>query len=105
MTAIAIALAAVAASASSGVERPITVEGPGRVAVELDRDVYAEARADLGDIRVVDDAGRRVPFVIDRDAPGPAQPLHPAVLNRGFVAGRTATATLDFGQKVSKSVG
>jgi hypothetical protein len=103
VTAIAIALVAVATAGPSGVERPITVEGAGRVAVELDRDVYAGARADLGDIRVVDDAGRRVPFVIDRDAPSAPQPLHPVVLNRGFVAGRTATATLDFGQKLSKS--
>ena len=92
-----------AGSEQPAFERPITTEGPGRVAVDLDRDVYAGARADLADVRVVDDTGRRVPFVLDREAPAPPQPLRPAVLNRGFVAGRTATATLDFGQKVRKS--
>jgi uncharacterized protein DUF3999 len=98
-----LALLAVVASDHPAVERPIAVDGPGRVAVELDRDVYAGARADLGDVRVVDDASRRVPFVIDRDAPEPPQPLNPVVLNKGFIPGRSATATLDFGQKVRKS--
>ncbi len=103
MRAALLALLALAGTDRPAVERPIAVEGPGRVAVPLDRDVYAEARADLGDIRVVDDTGRRVPFVIDRDAPEPPPPLHPVVLNRAFVAGKTAIATLDFGQKVRKS--
>ncbi|HJS57084.1 MAG TPA: DUF3999 family protein [Vicinamibacteria bacterium] len=99
------ALVALLGLAGSGplVERPIAVDEPGRVVVHLDRDVYAEARVDLGDVRVVDDSRRRVPFVIDRDIPEAPEPLHPVVLNRGFVGGRTATATLDFGQRVRKS--
>lgn len=99
------ALVALLGLAGSGplVERPIAVDEPGRVVVDLDRDAYAEAGVDLGDVRVVDDSGRRVPFVIDRDMPEAPKPLHPVVLNRGFVGGRTATATLDFGQKVRKS--
>lgn len=102
MTSLLALLALAAGSDRPAYERPVATAGPGRVAVALDRDVYAGARADLGDIRVVDDAGKRVPFVIDRDAPEPPQPLHPAILNRGFVAGKTAGATLDFGQKVRK---
>lgn len=98
-----VALLALAGSDGPAFERPIAISGPGRVVVDLDRDVYAGARADLGDIRVVDDTGRSAPFVIDRDAPTPPAPLHPVVLNRGFVAGRSATATLDFGRKVRKS--
>ncbi|HET7293789.1 MAG TPA: DUF3999 family protein [Vicinamibacteria bacterium] len=99
---LALALALAAADQPT-VERPIAVDGPGRVAVALDRDVYAGARVDLGDLRVVDDAGQRVPFVIDRDAPEPLQPLRPAVLNRAFVPGSSVLATLDFGEKVRKS--
>ena len=85
------------------VERPIAVDEPGRVVVDLDRDVYAEARVDLGDVRVVDDSGIRVPFVIDRETAEAPPSLTPVVLNRGFVAGRAAVATLDFGQRVRKS--
>jgi len=99
------ALVALLGLAGAGplVERPIAVDEPGRVVVDLDRDAYAEARVDLGDVRVVDDSRRRVPFVIDRDIPEAPKPLHPVVLNRGFVGGRTTTATLDFGQRVRKS--
>ena len=39
-------------------ERRIDVPQPGRVTVALDRDVYENARADLGDLRIVDDQDR-----------------------------------------------
>jgi hypothetical protein len=57
------------------------------VAVRLDRDVYEGARADLGDLRVVDGRGREVPYVIDRGAAGQfARECRPAV-DDGFVPG------------------
>jgi hypothetical protein len=47
-------------------EREIPVDAAGRVAVRLDRDVYEGARRDLGDLRVLDESGREVPYAIDR---------------------------------------
>ena len=43
-------------------ERPI--EGAGWVRVALGRDVLARTRPDLADVRVVDSAGRQVPFLL-----------------------------------------
>ncbi len=83
--------------------RTIALQAPGRVAVGRDRAVYAEARADLADLRVQDDVGTLVPFVIDCDPGGPPRRLSPRVSNRAFVAGRVATATLDFGERIRKS--
>lgn len=84
-------------------ERPIAVAAPGRVAVRLDREVYAEARLDLADVRVLDERGALVPFYLDRAASEPGAPLRPELLNRGFVAGRSAGVVLDFGEKRRKS--
>jgi Protein of unknown function (DUF3999) len=84
-------------------ERPIVLAGPGRVALPLDREVYAEARSDLADLRVLDDTGRTVPFVVDRDPAEPGAPLRPELLNRGFRAGESASVTLDFGEAKRKS--
>lgn len=84
-------------------EREVAVQGAGRVSVLLDREVYAEARLDLADVRVLDDAGRLVPFFLDRAAEAPAAPLRPQLLNRAFVAGESASVVLDFGEKRRKS--
>jgi len=83
-------------------ERKIDVPQPGRVTVALDRDVYESARGDLGDLRIVDDQDRPVPYLLERvgeEAPTLQRPL---MLNRGFVRGQSATATLDFGGPVLK---
>jgi hypothetical protein len=84
-------------------ERAIEVVGPGRVAVPLDAAVYAEARGDLADLRLLDDKGALVPFVLDCDPVQRAAPLRPRVLNRVFLAGREAGVTLDFGEKRRKA--
>ena len=84
------------------VERAIDVPRPGRVAVVLDRDVYESARPDLGDLRVVDGEDRPVPYLLERVSEDPPALKQPVVLNRGFVRGRSATATLDFEGPVLK---
>jgi Protein of unknown function (DUF3999) len=104
MTALAFSVAAILAAAPApSVERTIEVEGPGRAAVALDRDVYEMARGDLGDLRVVTaDASRRVvPYVLDRGSEGPARVV-PRVVDRGFVRGRSEGETLDFGERTWK---
>ncbi len=40
------------------------LQGAGWVRVALDRDVLARTRTDLGDVRVVDAAGRQIPFLL-----------------------------------------
>ena len=68
----ALAVAAAPSRLPPAFERPIEVAAPGRVFVRLDRDVYEAARADLGDLRVSDERGRDVPYVIDRGGAGSA---------------------------------
>ena len=95
--------AALGASAPPSFEREIRVDGAGRVAVRLDRDVYEGARGDLGDLRVLDARGREVAFVVDRASPGGrSADVRPAVRNRGWRADGSATAVLDFGGRVAK---
>lgn len=88
--------------ASASWERPIGVAQPGRVAVVIDKPLYAEARADLADLRVVDDQGRLAPYLIERTASAAVSPLQPALLNREFDKGRVESVTLDFGGAVKK---
>jgi hypothetical protein len=83
--------------------RDIEVGATGRVAVRLDREVYEGARADLGDLRVVDPGDREVPYVIDRaDPAGVAEEVRPVLRNRGWGADGSATAVLDFGRRLPK---
>ncbi len=98
-----VALALAAMADEHRFERGIEVPGPGRVAVRLDAGVYAEARGDLADLRIVDDTEALVPFVLDCDPVRPGPPLRPRLLNRTFVPGRSASVTLDFGEKRRKS--
>lgn len=93
----------VAASSPPAFERGIRLPGPGWVGVRLDREVYEGARADLGDLRIVDDRGVAVAYVIDRGGPVGSTPARrPAIRNRGVVRGVAATAVLDFGERVRK---
>jgi len=89
--------------ASTVVEREIAVPAPGRVVVTLDAAVYEGARADLGDLRVVDGAGSEVPYLIERVDDEPLLPAqHPQIGNRVFRR-EEAQATLDFGVPTLKS--
>src|SRR6186713_2956136 len=96
-------LLAAAATAGAEVVRPVEAPGPGPVVVTLDRDVYENARADLGDLRVVDDEGRETPYLLARAVDQPAPIRRPVVRDVSFVRGRKAMATLDFGAPTLKS--
>ena len=93
---------ALAASSPPVYERPIEVAAPGRVSVRLDRDVYEAARPDLGDLRVLDERGRDVPYVIDRAERLGLPEARPGIRNRGWSADGVATAVLDFGRRLGK---
>ena len=98
-----LAVAAASPAAPPSFEREIQVDAAGRVAVRLEHDVYEGAREDLGDLRVLDEGGREVPYVIDRAAPGRGRgEIRPAIRNRGWRANGAATAVLDFGRRVDK---
>jgi hypothetical protein len=55
---VAAALVWPASALAGGVTRSIAPVVPGPAVVVLDRDVYENARADLGDLRISDDEGR-----------------------------------------------
>jgi hypothetical protein len=96
-------LLGLAAASPPSLERAITVDAAGRVAVRLDRDLYEGARADLGDLRVVDGRGSEVPYVVDRGEPQETRrEARPAVRNRGWRADGAATAVLDFEGRLPK---
>src|SRR6185295_5811862 len=102
--AAALALAPAVLVADATVERGIAVPGPGRVVVTLAGPVYERARADLGDLRVVDAAGADVPYLLERVEEEPRLPEQsPAIANRVFHRGQEAQATLDFGRPTLKS--
>ncbi len=95
--ALGVSVAAIlAASPAPSVERAIEVQGAGRVAVVLDRDVYDAAREDLGDLRVVAADNRSVPYVLDRGSAATTR-VTPRLIDRGFRRGRSEVVTLDFG--------
>jgi hypothetical protein len=95
-------VAAAPSSSPPAYERSVEVDAPGRVTVRLDRDVYEAARADLGDLRLSDERGRDVPYLIDRSEPLGLPQARPAIRNRGWSADGAATAVLDFGRRIGK---
>ena len=102
VTAGALAGAAAPVLAPPSFEREIGVDGARRVSVRLDRDVYEAARADLGDLRVVDERGREVPYVIDRAEPGSLageEPLVPRWSEAQDEKARATWLTLDLGAR------
>lgn len=93
-----------AALPAAVVERSIVVPAPGRTVVTLDQAVYEGARADLGDLRIVDGGGGEVPYLLERIEDDPRLPIQrPQVRNRVFRRGQDAEATLDFGAPALKS--
>lgn len=85
-------------------ERAILVRQPGRVAFLLDRDVYEGARSDLGDLRVVDDQGRWVAFLLDRGAfSSRTRVSRAAVRNRGWRSDGALSAVLDFEERTRRT--
>jgi hypothetical protein len=100
MTTSLLAIALLAASPLPSVVRGIEAT-PGRVAVVLDRDVYDVAREDLGDLRVLDGAGRLVPYVLDRGRETSTR-IAPRVIDRSFTRGTLERVTLDFGARTWK---
>lgn len=93
----------VLALAAATWERPVESIQAGRTAIVLDRHVHAEARPDLQDLRVVDEQGRLVPFLLEQATIAADTRLEGAVLNREFVAGRTESLTVDFGAAIRKT--
>jgi hypothetical protein len=81
--------------------RPIDVgasEQPRLVRFALPLAVYGSAQLDLADLRVIDDSGQEVPFVIDSARPRPAQVWSYATLSDiGFVPGEYTQAVADVG--------
>lgn len=83
-------------------ERTLAVPAPGRVVVTLDRDVYERAREDLGDVRVLDERDRAVPYLLDRAAVEDAAQWQPRLLDQTFVRGESSAVTLDYGEPALK---
>lgn len=97
------AVLAVSPLAAAELERTIAVPAAGRTVVTLDAPIYERARADLGDLRVRDDGGRAVPYLLDRALESEPTPIrHPILRNRGFTRGQAAQVTLDFGSPTLK---
>lgn len=100
---ILLLLAAAGSPAGPAYERVIDVAGPGVVALRLDQSVYESARSDLGDLRVLDAAGREIPYLLQRASVAASPvPERPTILNRTFRRGESASATLDFGRPLRK---
>ncbi len=92
------------ASAAPTVRRAIEFAAPGRLVLTLDGPTYESARPDLGDLRVVDDRGSVVPYLLERvEEEPPAAPLHATIRNRAFVRGQRAQAELELGGPTLKS--
>src|SRR5205823_5319313 len=76
-------------------ERTLTLPGPGPVRLEPDGPLYSPSRAGFADLRILDAAGRQVPWRTLPVEEG-AAPVAARVLNAGRQDGR-AVALLDFG--------
>ena len=76
--------------------RTLNAPGGGTIVFEPDRRMYAHARAEFADLRILDEAGQQVPW---RPLPGPTlRRATVPVLNSGR-QGNAATALLDFGPR------
>jgi hypothetical protein len=80
----------------------VEVETSGLFGVRLDRHVYEAARADLGDLRLLDRRGDDVPYVLDRGRGPDRAEVRPRMRNRGHRPDGSATVVLDFGEQIDK---
>lgn len=84
----------------------VTIEAGGEdyCRLTLTPDIYNSARADLGDIRLVDGRSAEVPYVLARPKDITERFRYaPAVINRSTSADGGAMVTLDFGKQVVKN--
>ena len=80
------------------------VEEKGLVEVSLSPEVLDAARADLGDVRIIDERGIEIAYALHRVAP-PAEYVEwlPAKLfNRTYRSGKSSSVTVDFGRAFLK---
>lgn len=78
----------------------------GLVEVSLTPEVFARARADLGDLRLTDGTGRTVPYVLrlDRGEAGKPVAYEPArMYNPVFTPGKQSAITVDFGARAPRT--
>ena len=72
----------------------------GLVRVPLPMDIYAHAQSDLGDLRVIDEAGTEVPFILHAVHGGQTRSWRNAPLTDvGFVPGRFTHVIVDTGSR------
>jgi len=87
----------------------VQVDAPpakGVVEMSLPPEVFAKARADLADLRLTDEAGRIVPYVlrVDRGTAGKSLSYQPKrTFNPTFLPGKQSSVTLDFGSKAKRT--
>lgn len=92
-----------APSPAAEVSRPIEPSAPGPSVASLDRDVYENARPDLADLRITDDEGREVPYLLARVGERPPEVARPVRRDPSYIRGSKAMVTLDFGAPTLKS--
>lgn len=83
-----------------------TAPAKGVVEFSLPDEVFAEARADLADLRLVGAGGESVPYVlrVDRGKAERSVSSRPVKMyNRTFLPGKQSSVTLDFGKAEHKS--
>jgi len=91
------------ALAGSAWQRPVEVAAPGPQALTLDAHVYGHARADLGDLRLRDAAGREVPYRLQAmDGAHEPRLARPRLRDRTFHVERGASVVVDFGAPLLK---
>ena len=72
--------------------------------LSLTPDIYNAAKVNLGDIRLVDDSGEQVPYVLAKPRDITEELNYtPAMINRSTNAEKAALVTLDFDEKVVKN--
>ena len=89
--------------ASINIDTP-PVEEKGLVEVSLSPEVLDAARADLRDVRVVDEHGVEIAYVLHRTAPPAEQAgwLPAKLSNKTYLTGKSSSVTVDFGQAFLK---
>jgi len=70
----------------------------GLVKIVSDDDIFANSKKDLGDVRIIDESNKEVPFQLAAARAESSQASYSAkILNNSFVAGQYTSAILDLG--------